>query len=140
MDLILGVVADAANKAEGDKLNVLGIFHDLAARRLPCVHPRMALALSFRAKPYEKGKTFQVRIPLLDPDGKILFQINADLEILPQNATLEPVAPLAINLHNVALPKVGAYRFEVFVNDNRKGEIKFNLSLLKEQGDTDGSA
>ncbi len=130
MDLILGVVADAANKGEGSKLNVLGIFEDLYVEGLPCVVPHMALALSMRAAHYDRGKTFDAEMPLLDPDGKTLFQISSRLAIAGNLQILEPVAPLALNLFNVTLAKTGVHCFEVRVNGDVKGRIKLNVHQL----------
>ena len=142
MELILGVVADAANKGEGDKLNVLGIFEDLNVSRLPCAVPHMALALSMRAAPHDRGKPFDVKIFFLDPDGKKLFEIASILRITSNLQILEPVAPLALNLFNVTLAKTGVHCFQVRVDGNIKGSIKLNvhLSAASQSGGEDGDA
>lgn len=130
MELILGVVADAANKGEGSKLNVLGIFEDLYVSGLPCAVPHMALALSLRAAPHDRGKKFDVKIFFLDPDSKKLFEIASTLQITGNLQILEPVVPLALNLFNVALAKTGVHCFQVRVDKTIKGNIKLNVHLL----------
>ena len=127
MQMILGVIADAANKAEGDKLNLLGVFHDLYAAELPCVHPQMALAMEFRAAPSDKGRSVRIRVPLFDPDGAQLFQLEINLQIAADHPALEPVVPFSFNLNNLSFAKEGSHRFEVFVDDELTGDIKLNV-------------
>jgi hypothetical protein len=128
MEMILGLVADAANKAEGEKLNALGIFHRIVSKSVPALHPQMALAIEFQATPFDKGKTFQIEVKLLDPDGKQLFNMEARLSIPRENPALRPIIPLAINLQNVVLPHFGSYRFEVSVDGAHKGDIPFEIA------------
>ena len=130
MDLILGVVADAANQGEGGKLNVLGIFQDVLTVSLPCVVPHMALAISLRARQYDRGKNFEVKVPLLDPDAKVLFEIGTTLSVPLVEGHLEPVTSVTLNLFNVALAKAGTHKFEVRVDGDRKGQIKLNVQQV----------
>ena len=48
MEVQVAVLADCANVAAGEKLNIMGIFDTIFARDFPTVHPFMALALRFR--------------------------------------------------------------------------------------------
>lgn len=127
MELILGVVADAANKAVGDKLNILGIFHTIGSAQFPVVHPHMALALEFRASPLEKGKSFEFEITLRGPDAQIAAQINGQLQIARDNPALSPILPMDINLHNLTFPVEGNYRFEISINGESKGEVALEV-------------
>lgn len=130
MDMTWGVVADAANKAAGDKLNVLGIFHFIGASAFPVTHPHLALALEFRAAPYEKGKSFTIDIVLRDPDGRQVMAIQGHLEIARDAPALSPIIPLDLNINNLTFPKAGNYRFEISVNGARKGEVPLELGAL----------
>lgn len=132
MDLLLGLVADAANIGAGNKLNVLGVFHQIGATAVPVAHPSFALALEFQAKPYDKGKTLSVEIRLLDPDGKELVKIEGQVQIA-NGEPLEPIVPLCIAVNNQVFPKFGNYRFEVRVAGTRKGEIRMELIHLTQQ-------
>lgn len=134
MDMILGLVADAANKGEGEKLNVLGIFHTIYTNSIPHAHSHLALALEFKAAPYDKGKTFDIRVRLLDPDSVQIFQIELKLGISSEAPALEPIAPLALNLHNVVFPKYGNYRFEVEVNNTPQKEVLLEVISLEQLG------
>ena len=130
MELILGVVADAANKAIGDKLNILGIFHTIGSDQFPVVHPHLALALEFRASPLEKGKNLDFEITLRGPDGQIAAQIGGQMQISRDAPVLSPIIPMDINLHNLQFPVEGNYRFEVLVNGQLKGEVPLEVLRL----------
>lgn len=129
MELILGVVADAANKAVGDKLNILGVFHTIASAQFPVVHPHLALALEFRAGPLDKGKSFEFEIVLRGPDAQIAAQINGQMQIARDAPALSPIVPMDINLHNLTFPIEGNYRFEISIHGQIKGEVA--LEVLK---------
>jgi hypothetical protein len=132
MELILGCVADAANKAIGDKLNILGIFHAIFSPTFPVTHPHLALALEFRAAPYEKGKTFMIEIVLRDPDGGQIFSMQGNLQLSKDTPALSPIIPFDINLHNVVFPAAGNYRFEIMINGVAKGEVPLELVQVTE--------
>ena len=127
MEMILGAVADAANKAVGDKLNILGIFHAIFSPTFPVAHPHLALALEFRAAPLEKGQIFVIEIVLRDPDGKQVFGMQGNLQLSKETPALSPIIPFDINIRNVHFPTPGNYRFEVLVNGSRKGEVPLEL-------------
>jgi hypothetical protein len=127
MEMILGAVADAANKAVGDKLNILGIFHAIFSPTFPVTHPHLALALEFRAAPFEKGQNFVIEIVLRDPDGKQTFGIQGNLQLSKETPALSPIIPFDINIHNVHFPAPGNYRFEILINGSHKGELPLEL-------------
>ena len=133
MELILGVVADAANKAVGDKLNILGVFHTIGAAQFPVTHPHLALALEFRAAPYEKGRSFRIEINLRDPDGKAMFDMQGDLQLAPEAPVLRPIVPMDINIHNLVFPSPGDYRFEISVNGDLVGEVPLEILRISPQ-------
>ncbi len=133
MELILGVVADAANKAVGDKLNILGVFHTIASTQFPVVHPHLALALEFRASPLEKGKNFDFEITLRGPDAQVAAQIAGQIQISRDAPALSPIVPMDINLHNLQFPVEGNYRFEIVVNQELKGEVPLEVLRVANQ-------
>lgn len=127
MEMILGAVADAANKAVGDKLNILGIFHAIFSPIFPVTHPHLALALEFRAAPFEKGQSFNIEIVLRDPDGKQIFGMQGNMQLSKDSPALSPIIPFDINIHNVNFPTPGNYRFEILINGVHKGEVPLEL-------------
>jgi hypothetical protein len=130
MEVLLGAVADAANKGEGDKLNILGIFHQIMVQDLPAPHPQLALALEFRAAPHEKGKTFDLQIVLANPDGGELNRVGAQLALAKEIPTLTPVIPMVLTMHGLVFPTAGNYRFEIRINGELKYEVPLEVQLL----------
>jgi hypothetical protein len=70
MDVQVAVLADYANIAAGDKLNVMGIFNTIFASAFPTVHPFMVLALRLRLGYEDGGKTHDLVVSLRDEDGR----------------------------------------------------------------------
>jgi hypothetical protein len=132
MDMILGVVADAANRSEGDKLNILGIFHTIFSPEFPVTHPSMALALEFRAAPYEKGKALELDITMRGPDAQVVVSIQGQIEISRDVPALSPIVPMDISLNNCVFPVPGNYRFEISIDGTRKGEVPLELIHISE--------
>src|SRR5437870_3980178 len=86
MEVTLGVLADAANRADNGKLNMLGVFQTLYAYEVPARHPQMCLVLVFKDSPGEKGTTQRIKVVLMDEDGtqlgtppEIMLDIPSDL-------------------------------------------------------------
>ena len=127
MKLILGVVADAANRAFGDKLNILGIFHTIGSAQFPVTHPHMALALEFKASPTDKGRNFNWQVRLVGPDGQRVLDLGGELAINRDAPALTPIVPMDINLHNVAFPVAGNYNFEILLDGELKGEVPLEV-------------
>jgi hypothetical protein len=133
MKLILGVVADAANRSFGDKLNILGVFHSIGSESFPVTQPSLALALEWRASPLDKGRDFQWGVRLLGPDAQTILEIGGELSIHRDAPALSPIVPMDLNLNNIVFPVEGSYRFEISIDKEVKGDIPLDLVLIKAQ-------
>jgi hypothetical protein len=113
----MALLADEANVSQEGKLNVLGVFDRLASATFPTVHPKMVFAFRVQAEYGDTGRTFPVRVRLVDDDGGVLFEANGDMGA-PQ---VEPGEFLTANqvfaLVGVMFPKPGLYKFELTVGD-----------------------
>jgi hypothetical protein len=128
MDVKLGLIADYANVSQEGKLNVMGIFSRILAPSFPASHPLLHLVLVFSAQAGEKGLNKDVRIRLLDGDGKSLMELNGQFPI-PEapGPTVELQQIFAIQMLQFQAP--GDYAFHILVN----GETKATLPLAVEQ-------
>jgi len=119
------VVCDAIYQDQATKkCTLLGTFTTITARRFPVVHPHLAVHVVLT------NGHGDVRIklaltaedenppPLFSGEGKIHF---ADPRV---------VAELNFQLSNVTFPRAGAYRFQLFAND----ELLMERRLLVIQG------
>jgi hypothetical protein len=124
MEVTLAAVADAANRAEGGKLNLLGVFTILYAQQVPCQHPMMSLVLNFEATAMERGTTQKVGIKLVNEDGHALITLPESALAVPNDPhALTPAVNLIVNLNGLMFESYGAYRFDVDVNGETKAQI-----------------
>lgn len=128
MDLILAVVADAANLSDNGKLNILGVFSTLYAAQTPCQHPQMALVLGFQATALERGMQQSVSIRLVNADGQSVLTTPKSSVIVPTDESeLTPSVNLIVNLNGIRFDTFGAYRFDVLVDGLVKAQIPITV-------------
>lgn len=114
MEVDLAVVADAANVSQEGKLNVLGVFDTIWARKFPFRHSAMVFVLRVRADFTEQGH-HQMEVRLIDADGGQLFKAEGPLHV-PAGTPGRQVKPHVImGLSGISFPKPGDYSFEVLV-------------------------
>ena len=128
MELTLAVLADAANRSDNGKLNILGIFTSLFASQTPCQHPQMTLVLSFQASPMERGTQQVVAIKLVNADGQtVLAPPDSTLLVPAEGAELSPGLNLIANLNGVTFPTFGSYQFDILVNGETKAHLPISV-------------
>ncbi len=117
MDIPMALLADEANVSQEGKLNVLGVFDRIAASSFPVVHPKMVFVFRVRAEYADAGRTFPVRVRLMDEDGATLFEASGDIAA-PQVSPGEFVtANQLFTLVGTRFPRAGSYKFVVNVGD-----------------------
>jgi len=132
MEIALSVIADAANRSDTGKLNILGVFSSLYATQMPCHHPTMSLVLSFQASAFERGSSQRVSIRLLDPDGKtILAPPDSTLQVPGDSGDLTPVVNLIANFTNVQFASFGNHRFDILVDGQVKAQIPIFVARVE---------
>jgi len=113
MDVQVAVLADYANIAAGDKLNVMGIFDTLFAPAFPTVHPFMVLALRLRLGYEDGGKTHDLAVSLRDEDGREYLRAAAKVKV----SRIEPGrfqnVNQVINFAGMGFGKSGTYAFHI---------------------------
>jgi hypothetical protein len=124
VQVVLAVLADAANVTADGKLNILGEFNGIFAKSLPVVWPKMFLVLRLDSTPGE-GPAHKLVIRVMNEDGKMLNQI-ADATIRLVDAAI-PGAPrrgqYIIGIERAYFPAYGTYSFEILVNGNSVGSV-----------------
>lgn len=115
MKIPMAFLADEANVSQEGKLNVLGIFDRIAGAMFPVIHPRMVFAFRVHAEYPDSGRSFPVRVRLMDEDGGVLFEANGDM-VAPDVAPGEfATANQVFTLVGVGFPQPGSYKFVVNV-------------------------
>jgi hypothetical protein len=117
MHIPMAVLADEANVSQEGKLNVMGVFDRIAAASYPTVHPKMVYVFRVQAGYADSGRTFPVRVRLVDEDGGVLFESAGDL--VPPEVPPGEVASAnhIFALVGIGFRRPGQYRFILNVGD-----------------------
>ena len=128
MEIKLGSLADAANKS-GGKLNLLGVFDRILAKKFPAKHRRLSLVLRLEFLAPESGQTKEIEIAFMDADGKKLVGIKGKIAIGDFDGTMRVYEDQILEIENLPLPSAGSYEFIVMVG----GEPRFSIPLTAEK-------
>ena len=117
MFIPMALLADEANISQEGKLNVLGVFDRLVAPSFPTIHPKMVFVFRVQSEYADSGRSFTVRLRLMDEDGAVLFEAGGDL--LPPSVPPGEYASAnqIFTLVGIALPRPGQYKFVLNVGD-----------------------
>ncbi len=99
-----------------DKINALGIgFDTIYAPKVPWKHPSMCLVVQLRANVVETGEK-SLEVHLIDEDGKdIVPPLRGRFSVRKPAAGTESIARIAMQLHNVELPRYCSYSLHAVV-------------------------
>ncbi len=102
------LIADYANKTMDGKLNVMGIFRQVNARKFPAKHPHMVLVIKLQAELGED--TSQARaltVRLLDEDAREIMNLTTKIQFPKRVSELQPEFNAIVNLNNISFPHPG---------------------------------
>jgi uncharacterized protein DUF6941 len=123
-------LCDAATVDASGKLNILGSFDRLNAREAPVVHPQCSLAMKLRFERVEEGRK-RIRIAFIDSDGAAVMpplEATADVQFRGDDSTA--AASLALNIHQLRLPRFGEYSIDLAVNDRQEASSPLYVSRV----------
>lgn len=131
MRIRFAALADYANVAEGQKLNIMGMFSRIYAATVPATHPEMQLVIQLEFQPFEIGD-HRLRVALQDVDGNELLHLDGNLNIAP---TPNP-DPITVNhilrLRNVTFQHYGSYEFRIELNNDLTELVSVDLVPARE--------
>lgn len=130
MKVPLALLADYANIAREDKLNVMGVFNRILAKEFPTVHAEMRLVFRLEAEPSERGRDATVEIKLLDADANVLHHVKGRVGV-PQESRQPTIEIIQIlRLTGLVFEKPGDYRFDILVDGDLKANVPFTVEQL----------
>ena len=123
MEIQVAVLADCANVAPPEKLNIMGVFDTILAPAFPCVQPFMALALRIKLDHEDGGRTHELVVSLRDEkqreyaraSGKISVPSMAIGSVLHVNQIL--------NFAGLGFTEPGRYAFHLSWDGKPKNEV-----------------
>ena len=119
----MAVLADCANIAAGEKLNVMGVFSKIGAPQFPAVHPFMALVLRLRVEYEDGNRTHDFTVLMQDEDGRQFFKAEAKVPIPAIKAGATAHIHQVLNFAGVSFAKPGDYIFVVRWNGDEVSKV-----------------
>lgn len=124
MRLRLAVAADYANLSSEGKLNIMGVFHEVAPQAFPAALSQGFLVLEWEAGPAEVGTQRALKIAFVDPDGTEKLALGVSIEV---PVVRRPGSPALfnqiVNMAGTPLERPGEHAFYVLADDDEKGRI-----------------
>jgi hypothetical protein len=119
MYIQLALVCDDARMRPDGKMDVEGVFNDLAAPGFPAKQERMVLVTTIEWDRGEEGRN-KFKVDLMGPDGRPSLTVDGETEVDRRPADRPPPRTrLIMPLENVVFPRAGKYTFEVRVKGKK---------------------
>jgi hypothetical protein len=119
MHIQLALVCDDARMRPDGKMDVEGVFNDLAAPGFPAKQERMVLVTTIEWDRGEEGRN-KFKVDLMGPDGRPSLTLDGETEVDQRPADRPPPRTrLIMPLENVVFPRAGKYTFEVRVKGKK---------------------
>ena len=116
-------LCDAATLDAAGKLNILGSFDRLNARKEPVVHPQCTLAIKLRFERIEEGQK-QIRIAFVDQDGaSVMPNVEATTQVQCQDNDPSATVSLALNIQQLRLPRFDEYSIDLAIDGRQEASI-----------------
>ncbi len=131
MECTLALLADYANREEGGKLNVMGIFDVVRSDKFPYALPQLFVVVRLSAGPAEYGTTKNVELVLLNPDGKTIGKIPARGKVPTPDGGGRANMEIVLRLVGVPFETPGRYAISVLVGGEEKTSIPIEAVLVK---------
>jgi len=132
MRVEVAVVADYANQAEGQKLNVMGVFDRIHAPSFPTVHAFMVLAFRLRLEFGDRDQTHKLEIGLFDEDGQQLGGGGGEIGVGAISAGDRLVISQILPFPGIVFPHAGEYSFVLKWNGAEVATVP--ISLVQQPG------
>ncbi len=133
MKVELFVLCDAATEYQG-KLNILGTFDSIWAKKIPAVHPHCAIAIRLRFSKIEEGE-HKIKINIIDEDGtKVIPPLDAVVKVQFTRTPLASVSTnMILNIHGLKVQKFGEYAIDLFIDEKHEASLPLYVNQVSEQ-------
>ena len=132
MNIEAFLLCDCATAQRG-KLNVLGAFDSIYAKKTPIVHPACTVATRIRFERIEEGE-HKVSIAVIDEDGKaIVPRLNGNISVKARPDGGSSVVNLILNLQRLKFENYGEYRIDLAIDGKVEGSLPFSVREVPTQ-------
>ena len=109
------------------RLNVLGAFDSVYARKMPTIHPACTVATRIRFERIEEGE-HKVRINVIDEDGRaIVPALNGKISVRARPDGGSSVVNLIVHLQRLKFENYGEYRIDLAIDGKVEGTLPFSV-------------
>ena len=131
MDVSDLIFADYAAANDRNKFTLVGAgFNEIAASKLPYIHPLMFILVRLKVTMKDIGKN-RLEIRLVGDKG-VIFKAEGDVDV-SDNHRDEQYLAMPIQLQNLRFETDGEYQCEVRVNNEPKQSHSLRIRLLQPQ-------
>ena len=132
MNIEAFLLCDAATDQQG-KLNVLGAFDNIFAKKVPTAHPACAVAARIRFEKIEEG-SHPIRIHIIDEDGKSIGpKLQGNMNVSIGDDVDSRAANIVLNIQRLKLEKYGQYRIDLAIDNQIKGSLPLHVREIPNQ-------
>jgi hypothetical protein len=133
MRVLVAALADYANIAVGDKLNLSGVFDTIWVRQFPSVHPQMFLALRLEFDYDDGGRDHALQVIVENQDGKQFTNATARMGIAPIAPGTRLVANQILAFQQINLLNRDVIAFRLLWDGKEAQRVMLNVEQLPEQ-------
>jgi hypothetical protein len=131
MEIQLAVLADYANAAAGQKLNVIGVFDSIRATAFPYTHPMMVLAIRSRFSNDDADREQKIEVTLRDEDGRSWAKARGAFEVGRMPPGEVRYWNTVLKFFSLTFAAPGIFEFHVAIGDDQK---IVRLKVLRAEG------
>ena len=135
MELRFSTICDDARSPPDGKLDIQGVYHDLAAPGFPARQDRIVLVIVIEWEREDHGR-YLFKADLEDQEGNVSITVEGETEVHLPGPNYPPArSQLIMPLENIVFPKSGQYAFVIRV----KGQTLQGPSLYLMETDEEGA-
>jgi hypothetical protein len=115
MHLRFSAICEDARPTPDGKLDIHGVYHDLAAPGFPARQDLLVLVLVIEWNREDHGR-YLFKADLEDEDGQVSVTVEGETEVHRPDPAYPPArSQLIMPLENIVFPRAGFYRFSIKV-------------------------
>ncbi len=133
MDVEAFLLCECATQGQG-KLNVLGAFDSIFAKKTPVVYPACTIAARIRFSKVEQGE-HGIRINFIDADGSSVGpKLEDTISVRVRKNENSSVGNLILNIQRLKLEKYGEYRVDLAIDGRQEASLPLYVRKIPDRG------